>query len=73
MLRRFLRKNELAVRVIENNNHQVIDADQPAEDPFLGFQVAAEYAAIAKDFVTHAAVTIGVTYAACQIVKRLCR
>jgi hypothetical protein len=44
---------------------------ETAEDPFLGPQIAAEYAEVAKDFITHAAVVIGGTYIACRIAKAL--
>jgi hypothetical protein len=39
----------------------------------LGPEVAAAYAEIAKDFITHAALTIGGVYAACKIVGRICK
>lgn len=42
-------------------------------DPYEGVRVAAAYSDVAKDLITHAAVTIGVTFALCKIVDRLCR
>lgn len=40
---------------------------------FEGAEVASAYAAVAKDFVTHTALTIGGVWAACKIVERICR
>lgn len=42
-------------------------------DPFEGVQVAAAYAEIAKDLVTHTAFTIGGVFAAYKIIERICR
>lgn len=47
----------------------------PDEDRniFEGPELAAAYAEVAKDLITHAALTIGGVYAACQIIKRICK
>lgn len=51
------------------------NGDEPSEDrnPFEGVEVAAAYADIAKDLITHAALTIGGVWAACKIVERICK
>jgi hypothetical protein len=42
-------------------------------DPFEGVALAEAYAEVAKDFITHTALVIGGVFAACQIVKRICK
>lgn len=43
------------------------------KDPFEGPNVAAAYSAVAKDFITHTALTVGGVWAACKIIERVCR
>lgn len=38
-----------------------------------GPNVAAAYAEVAKDFITHAALTVGGVYVACKVVGRICK
>lgn len=51
------------------------NGDTPVEssNPMEGVEVAAAYAEIAKDLITHAALTIGGVWAACKIVERICK
>lgn len=42
-------------------------------DPMETVVVVAAYADILKDVVTHTALTVGGVYAACQIIKRICK
>jgi hypothetical protein len=42
-------------------------------DPMAGPEIAAAYAEVAKDFITHATLTIGGVWAACKIVERICK
>jgi hypothetical protein len=42
-------------------------------NPYEGVQVAAAYAEVAKDLITHAALIIGGVWAACKIVERICK
>lgn len=60
---------------LRNGNGAVIDAgsESATADPFVGVQVAAAYADVAKDFITHAALTIGGVFAVCKIVERICK
>lgn len=41
--------------------------------PFEGVEIAAGYAEIVKDVVTHTALVVGGVYCICKIVERLCR
>jgi len=53
----------------------VSNSDGPivTPDPMLGPEIVSAYAEIAKDLITHAAVTIGITYSVCKIIGRLCK
>lgn len=64
-----------AVNDKDLRNGAVIDAgsESAAADPFVGVQVAAAYADVAKDLITHAALTIGGVFAVCKIVERICK
>lgn len=42
-------------------------------DPFEGPVIAAAYAEVVKDVITHAALTIGGVWAACTIIGRICK
>jgi hypothetical protein len=48
-------------------------APETDENPMVGVEIAAAYADIAKDLITHAALTIGGVWAACKIVERICK
>jgi len=50
-----------------------IEGSENLFDPMVGPQIAAAYSEIAKDFITHAALTIGATFVVCKIVGRLCK
>ncbi len=60
------------VKVVKD---QIVNGDEIDSDrnPFENVEVVAAYAEVAKDFVTHAAFTIGGVWAACKIVERICR
>lgn len=70
MLNRFMKTRSVNVKVVRDQD--TIDVD-PNEDPFEGVQIAAAYADIAKDLITHAALTIGGVYVACKIIGRICK
>jgi hypothetical protein len=40
---------------------------------FEGPEVAAAYAEVVKDVVTHTALVVGGVYAACKIIARICK
>jgi hypothetical protein len=60
------------VKVVKD---QQANGDGPfiTPDPMLGPEIAAAYAEVAKDLITHAALTIGGVYAACKIIGRICK
>jgi hypothetical protein len=73
-----LGKRSLLIKAVNDKdlrNGAVIDAatEDATTDPFIGVQVAAAYADVAKDLITHAALTIGGVWAACKIVERICK
>ena len=73
-----LGKRSLLIKAVNDKdlrNGAVIDAatEDATVDPFVGVQVAASYAEVVKDVVTHVAFTIGGIYAACKIVERICK
>lgn len=49
------------------------EGPQIADDPLIGPELVQEYVDIAKDFITHTAVTIGAVYCVCKIVGRICK
>lgn len=73
----FLGKRSFVIKAVtdkELKNSNIIDATPESDtDPFVGVQVAAAYADVAKDFITHATLTIGGVWAACKIVERICK
>lgn len=71
---RFLRNRSFAVKVLKDEDINGNGAEpDPNRNIFEGVEVAAAYADIAKDVITHAALTIGGVWAACKIVERICR
>lgn len=74
----FLSKRSFVIKAVNDKdlrNGAVIDAatEDATTDPFVGVQVAAAYADIAKDLITHTALTIGGVFAACKIIERICK
>lgn len=69
---RTMKDKTIGVKILDDKviNGTEFDADR---DPFEGVQVAAAYAEIAKDLVTHTALTIGGVFAACKIIERICK
>lgn len=47
--------------------------EDPNNNPYEGVEIAAAYAEVAKDFITHTALVVGGTFILCQIAKRLCK
>lgn len=70
----FMRNRSIQVKVVkdQDSSGEIIDAD-PNRNPMEGVEVAAAYAEIAKDFITHTALVIGGTFAVCQIIKKVCK
>lgn len=68
----FMRNKSINVKVVKDQNYATEEID-PNRNVFEGVEVAAAYAEVAKDVITHAALTVGGVWAACKIVERLCR
>lgn len=65
----FLRNRAVKMSFIKDK----AETSETDQNPFENVEVLAAYSEVAKDFVTHAALTIGGVYAACQIIKRICK
>lgn len=61
------------VKVVRDHPNGSVEENDPNYNPLEGVEVAAAYAEVAKDFITHAALTIGGVWAACKIVERICK
>ena len=64
------RKHAVQMRFVKD---QPITETTTDHNPFESVEVAAAYAEIAKDVITHAAFTIGGVWAACKIIGRICK
>lgn len=71
-MNRFFRNKSINVKVVRDESANGSSSETP-EDPFVGVEVAAAYAEVAKDFITHAALTIGGAFCICKIVERICK
>jgi hypothetical protein len=64
-------RNRVAqVKFVKEQKPDEVDGER---NIFEGPEVAAAYAEIAKDLITHAALTIGGVFIACKIVGRICK
>jgi len=68
----FMKNRSFNVKVVKDDNGTVT-TEESGRDPFEGVEVAAAYAEVAKDFITHAALTIGGVWAAVKVVERICK
>lgn len=78
MMKRFLNKYSVQTQTkLIKDTQPNADGTSPliidSIDPMLGPEVASAYAEVAKDFITHAALTIGGVYCVCKIVGRICK
>lgn len=69
-MRRFWNTRSINVKLVDD---QPTPASDPQQNPYEGVEVAAAYSKIAKDFVTHTALTVGGVWIACKIVGKLCK
>jgi hypothetical protein len=69
----FLSKRSFVVKAVRDQDLNGSTEIDPNHNPFEGVEVAAAYADVAKDLITHAALTIGGVWAACKIVERICK
>lgn len=72
-LNRAMRNKTIGVKVLDDRTFTEGEVEAADRDPFEGVQIAAAYADIVKDLVTHTALTIGGVYAACKIIGRICK
>lgn len=72
LLSRATRNRTIGIKLLEDEGQTSTPTD-PNHDPWQNVQVAAAYAEIAKDVVTHTALTIGGVWAACKIIGRICK
>lgn len=66
------RNRAFQVKVVKDQASAKNESDGD-RNVFEGVEVAAAYAEVVKDVVTHAALTIGGVWAACKIVERICK
>lgn len=69
------RKKSFIVKIAKDSdlNGHIPTIDTDENNPYEGVEVAAAYAEVAKDFITHSALVIGGVFAACKIIERICR
>lgn len=72
ILNRAMKNKTIGVTLLDTKNATDAPVD-PNANPYEGVEIAAMYSEIAKDFIAHAAFTIGGVWAACKIVERVCR
>lgn len=74
-MRSFLKNRSFVVKVANDQdlNGSGAESVDPNHNPYESVEIAAMYADIAKDVITHAAFTIGGVFAACKIIERICR
>lgn len=68
----FLKNRSVNVKFVKDPLAAAEEND-PNRNPFEGVELAAAYSEVAKDFITHATLTIGGVFAACKIIERICR
>lgn len=71
-MNRFLKNRSVNLKFVKDSD---VASDGPTivSDPAEMVELVEAYAEIAKDFITHAALTIGGVYAACKIIGRICK
>lgn len=70
---RFLKNRSFAVKVLKDEDINGGPEIDPNRNPFEGPEIAAAYAEVIKDVVTHTALVVGGVYAACKIIGRICK
>lgn len=72
-VKRIMQNHSVNVSLVDNPNASTETEDDANRDPFEGVEVLAAYSEVAKDFITHTALTVGGVMAAYQIIKRICK
>lgn len=71
LLGRTMKNRTIGLKVLDDR--VINNEDAPATDPWANVEIAAAYAEIAKDVITHTALTVGGVWAACKIIGRICK
>ncbi len=69
---RLLKNKTIGVKLMDDKTSETKNVD-PNYDPWLNVELAAGYAEVVKDVVTHTALTVGGVWAACKIIGRICK
>lgn len=70
--RRFFKNNSINVKVVADPSPEN-ESSEGERNIFEGADVAAAYAEVIKDVVTHTALTVGGVWAAVLIIRRICK
>lgn len=62
-----------AVKMTFIKDEDSVDTTDPNYNPFEQVEIASAYAEVAKDFITHTAVTVTAAFVVCKLVERICR
>lgn len=73
MFKRAMRNTSVNVKLVSDKDKENTTTEQDMADAWANVEIAAAYAEIAKDVITHAAFTIGGVFAACKIIERICK
>lgn len=73
MFKRAMKNTAIKVKVVNDKENPNSTPEQDSADAWENVEIAAAYAEIAKDVITHAALTIGGVFAACKIIGRICK
>lgn len=67
-----MKNRSINVKVVNDEDQNGASSEFP-NDPFEGVEVAAAYAEVAKNFITHTALVVGGVYSLCKVVERICK
>lgn len=72
MMKRFMKTKSINVKLVNDQDAGATEELDP-DQAWANVEIAAAYAEIAKDLVTHTALTVGGVWAACKIIGRICK
>lgn len=72
MFKRTFKNKTIGVKVLDDRDINGAE-NESDRDPWENVEIASAYAEIAKDLVTHTALTVGGVWAACKIIGRICK
>jgi hypothetical protein len=73
LINRAMKNKTIGVTLLDTPTSNKTSEPVSEQDAYAGVEIAAAYVELAKDLVTHTALTIGGVYAACKIVEKICR